>query len=245
MRLGDREEQAGREQVEGNWGWGAPELGEAWVDGRAPVSALQKLKAYFGMVPADELDEYEDERYGGYAPSYAGSDEFESYADRSGGRRRLLDNARPVSRLEAVDDYADGQSGRRPWAPADSGSSRTVTPTRGALAVEPEVEPAPRPRPQQEHHTGPLSRITTVHPRSYLEARTIGERYRDGNPVIMNLTDMDDADAKRLVDFAAGLVFAMRGDMDKVTNRVFLISPPNVDVTAEDRRRIAEGGLFS
>ena len=81
--------------------------------------------------------------------------------------------------------------------------------------------------------------------RGYNEAKTIGEHFRDGVPVIMNLSDMNDADAKRLVDFAAGLVFAMRGDMDKVTNRVFLISPPNVDVTAEDRRRIAEGGLFS
>jgi cell division inhibitor SepF len=90
----------------------------------------------------------------------------------------------------------------------------------------------------------PLSKITTLHPRSYMEARTIGERYRDGNPVIMNLTDMSDADAKRLVDFAAGLAFAMRGAMDKVTNKVFLISPPDVDVTAEDRRRIAEGGFF-
>ncbi|NUS66386.1 MAG: cell division protein SepF, partial [Saccharothrix sp.] len=81
--------------------------------------------------------------------------------------------------------------------------------------------------------------------RSYNEARTIGEHYRDGTPVIMNLTDMDDADAKRLVDFAAGLAFALRGSIDKVTNKVFLLSPPNIDVTAEDRRRLAEGGFLS
>jgi len=59
----------------------------------------------------------------------------------------------------------------------------------------------------------------------------------------MNLTEMDDADAKRLVDFAAGLAFALRGSIDKVTNKVFLLSPPNIDVTAEDRRRLAEGGF--
>ncbi|MBY8852980.1 cell division protein SepF, partial [Saccharothrix sp. MB29] len=70
------------------------------------------------------------------------------------------------------------------------------------------------------------------------------EHYRDGTPVIMNLTDMDDADAKRLVDFAAGLVFALRGSMDKVTHKVFLLSPPNIEVTAEDRRRLAEGGFL-
>jgi cell division inhibitor SepF len=89
-----------------------------------------------------------------------------------------------------------------------------------------------------------LSRITTVHPRSYNEARTIGERYRDGIPVIMNLTELDDAAAKRLVDFAAGLAFALRGSIDKVTSRVFLLSPDGVDVSAEDRRKLAEGSFF-
>ena len=78
-----------------------------------------------------------------------------------------------------------------------------------------------------------LSRITTLHPRTYNEARTIGENFRDGMPVIMNLSEMDDADAKRLVDFAAGLVFAPRGSIERVTNKVFLLSPPNV----ERRRR--------
>jgi len=87
-------------------------------------------------------------------------------------------------------------------------------------------------------------KITTLQPSSYNEARQIGEAFRDGIPVIMNLTEMENADAKRLVDFAAGLAFALRGSMDKVTNKVFLLSPPDVDVTAEDRRRIAEGGLF-
>jgi cell division inhibitor SepF len=91
----------------------------------------------------------------------------------------------------------------------------------------------------------PLGRIVTLHPTTYNEARAIGEHYREGTPVIMNLTEMDDAGAKRLVDFAAGLAFALRGSIDKVTNKVFLISPPNVDPSAEDKRRIAEGGLLA
>ena len=90
-----------------------------------------------------------------------------------------------------------------------------------------------------------LSRITTLHPRTYNEARTIGENFREGVPVIMNLSEMDDADAKRLVDFAAGLVFAVRGSIERVTNKVFLLSPPNVSVAAEDKQRIAEGGFFN
>ncbi|HEX3787753.1 MAG TPA: cell division protein SepF [Pseudonocardiaceae bacterium] len=210
------------------------------------MSALQKLKAYFGMVPADEMDEYEDDRYGGYGSAYQSDpDDYDGYG--RGPSRRPLGSPRPVSRLDQPDDFAgyepeDRRSARRPWTPETA--TRTVTPVRGALAVEPQVEPLPRTRAVPETAPHPLSKITTLHPRSYMEARTIGERYRDGTPVIMNLTDMDDADAKRLVDFAAGLAFALRGSMDKVTNKVFLISPPDVDVTAEDRRRIAEGGFF-
>ena len=119
---------------------------------------------------------------------------------------------------------------------------------QGALAVEPRREPVARPRPVEPaaNPTGyPMGRIVTLHPTSFAEARTIGEHYRDGTPVIMNLTELEDADARRLVDFAAGLAFAMRGSMDKVTNKVFLISPPNQDPTAEDKRRIAEGGLLN
>ena len=90
-----------------------------------------------------------------------------------------------------------------------------------------------------------LSRITTLHPRTYNEARTIGENFREGTPVIMNLSEMDDSDDKRLVDFSAGLVFAVRGTIERVTNKVFLLSPPNVSVAAEDKQRLAEGGFFN
>jgi len=90
-----------------------------------------------------------------------------------------------------------------------------------------------------------LSRITTLHPRNYNEARTIGEHFREGTPVIMNLSEMDDSDAKRLVDFSAGLVFAVRGSIERVTSKVFLLSPPNVTVAAEDKQRIAEDGFFN
>jgi len=94
-------------------------------------------------------------------------------------------------------------------------------------------------------HTTDLTRITTVHPRTYNEARTIGEYFREGTPVIMNLTEMVDSDAKRLVDFSAGLIFGLRGSIERVTNKVFLLSPANVEVAAEDKARIAERGFFN
>ena len=97
---------------------------------------------------------------------------------------------------------------------------------------------APQPR------MADISRIITVHPRTYNEARTIGENFRDGVPVIMNLSEMEDVDAKRLVDFAAGLIFGLRGSIERITSKVFLLSPQNVNVTAEDKERIA-GGFYN
>jgi cell division inhibitor SepF len=203
------------------------------------MSGFHKLKAYFGMVPAEYADDpaaYDDDRrYAEYRSEYADPEGYEAYPEQRTARRRSFNGYR--AELDDGDDYEPerGARPRRPWSPD----------TNGALAVEPQREPAGRLRPAPEPVVNPLARITTLHPRSYNEARTIGEHYRDGTPVIMNLTDMADADAKRLVDFAAGLAFALRGSIDKVTNKVFLLSPPNIDVTAEDRRRLAEGGFLN
>jgi cell division inhibitor SepF len=102
-----------------------------------------------------------------------------------------------------------------------------------------------RRRPQVVPDVAELSRIVTVQPTTYNDARAVGEHYRDGTPVIMNLSEMEDADAKRLVDFAAGLIFATHGDIERVTNKVFLLSPHNVSVAAEAKARIAQGGFFN
>jgi len=108
----------------------------------------------------------------------------------------------------------------------------------------PDARPGDR-RPAGQVQTTDLARITTLHPRTYNEARTIGEHFREGTPVIMNLTEMVDSDAKRLVDFSAGLIFGLRGSIERVTNKVFLLSPANVEVAAEDKARIAERGFFN
>jgi cell division inhibitor SepF len=101
-------------------------------------------------------------------------------------------------------------------------------------------------RPERRASTpSDLARIETVTPRTYNDARTVGEHYRSGVPVIMNLSEIDDDDAKRLVDFAAGLVFAVHGSINRVTAKVFLLSPENISVTDEDKQRIAAGGFFN
>ena len=131
---------------------------------------------------------------------------------------------------------------------AGSGASLSAS-GAAALALDEPVRPVrpvePTPPAAKAPDTPAVPEITTLKPTSYNEARTIGERYRDGIPVIMNLTEMDDVAAKRLVDFAAGLAFALRGSIEKVTNRVFLLSPPNVEVSATDRRKFAESSFVS
>ena len=132
--------------------------------------------------------------------------------------------------------------------PEMSPPRRTRHETRSDLAVEPvRGSVAPRLADPMIHESPESSpyQITTLQPRSYNEARQIGEAFREHIPVIMNLTDMADEDAKRLVDFAAGLIFGLRGTIEKVTNKVFLLSPSSVAVSAEDKRRIVEGGFYN
>lgn len=236
------------------------------------MSALYRLKAYFGMVPAEEMAEYADEPVPRYVASRRGRE--------SGGERwpdERWDDRREDHRHGGWDDRGDYADDDRPepvHAVRDRRPVRAVTgigsvggpgsggglgpgATRGALAVDPDAlrerPPTPLPPPvglpaavpeQRDRGAAALARITTLQPRSYKEARTVGEHYRDGQPVIMNLTELDAADAKRLVDFAAGLAFALRGSIDKVTNRVFLLTPADVEVSADDARKLAERGLY-
>ncbi|MGZ4437310.1 MAG: cell division protein SepF [Nocardioidaceae bacterium] len=141
------------------------------------------------------------------------------------------------------DDYYDEYDEPAARERVDRGErGERVEPARPVSNIAERRRPQPAP---QVGVVAELSRITTLHPRTYNEARTIGENFREGVPVIMNLSEMDDNDAKRLVDFAAGLVFAVRGTIERVTNKVFLLSPPNVSVAAEDKQRIAEDGFFN
>lgn len=77
--------------------------------------------------------------------------------------------------------------------------------------------------------------IITLQPRSYSEARKVGEYFREGNPVIINLDDMEESERKRLVDFASGLVFGLNGRIERISLKVFLLSPANVNVSNEEK----------
>jgi len=90
-----------------------------------------------------------------------------------------------------------------------------------------------------------MASIHRAEPKRFNEAREIGERFRQGIPVIVNLQGADDAIARRLVDFASGLVFGLDGKIEMVASRVYLLTPANMEVSAEERERLVEGGFFN
>ncbi|MER5728099.1 cell division protein SepF [Streptomyces sp. NPDC002138] len=203
------------------------------------AGAMRKMAVYLGLV--------EDDRYDN--PGYDPDDEFEPEPEPERVRDRDR-RQQPVSHQPPVQDepvrIVQPPAQREPIAiPVENGRSPRIAPVASITPERPTMEKnAPVIMPKVVSEREPY-RITTLHPRTYNEARTIGEHFREGTPVIMNLTEMDDTDAKRLVDFAAGLVFGLHGSIERVTQKVFLLSPANVDVTAEDKARIAEGGFFN
>jgi len=103
-------------------------------------------------------------------------------------------------------------------------------------AVEPKpapVTPLRRPEVVRQPAVGPMSEILTVHPKQYRDAQVIAENFREGIPVIINLSQMSDADARRLIDFASGLSLGLYGRIERVTSKVFLLSPENIAVSGE------------
>ncbi len=163
----------------------------------------------------------------------------------SGAMRRIGEYLGLLEDTGRYDDYDGDDYHTQETVPMSTGRAPRLKESRPAAVADLSERRRHAPGPGPSGVVAELSRITTLHPRTYNEARTVGENFREGVPVIMNLSEMDDADAKRLVDFAAGLVFATRGTIERVTNKVFLLSPPNVTVAAEDKQRIAEGGFFN
>ena len=142
--------------------------------------------------------------------------------------------------FDELDDQFDDEPMEREL-PARTRSTPVVHPAPVAHIDDRRVE---RRRPTSVASAADLARIETVTPRTYNDARTVGENYRNGVPVIMNLSEIADADAKRLVDFAAGLTFSVHGSINRITSKVFLLSPSSVTVTDEDKQRLAAGGFY-
>ncbi|ABS04657.1 cell division inhibitor SepF [Kineococcus radiotolerans] len=184
------------------------------------AGALRNAMVYLGLA--------EDDRY-------AEDTEPETTRPRVEAAREVRVESRHEARPEVRHEPRPEVSVERRPAPA---TTAQVTPIRKQVAhVVPQTSTT--------SSSPELHRITTIHPRTYNEAKTIGESFREGVPVIMNLTDMDDSDAKRLVDFSAGLVFGLHGAIERVTNKVFLLSPANVEVASQEEERPTERTFFN
>src|SRR6056300_1732401 len=173
------------------------------------AGAMRKMAVYLGLVEDSSYDEY---------------DEFDEYEEPARETRRERGSRRGFR-----DQYENEESDDR-YAVR---SVRPINEPRSVRTIRPDsdVERQPVAAPVGRGPSfGDLSRIETIHPRSYNDARRIGEEFRAGVPVIMNLGDMDDLDAKRIIDFAAGLVFGLHGTIERITGKVFLLSPANVDL---------------
>ena len=171
---------------------------------------LKKTMVYLGL--ADEELEYEDEQP-------------QEPARQQSSRQQAAPAQAPVAAPVAQEAATPVAA---PAAPAPEPKTHThqrgaqVTPLRRSHTT------AQKAAPVQE-----MNEILTVHPREYKDAQSIAESFRDGIPVIINLSQMTEADARRMIDFASGLSLGLYGKIERVTNKVFLLSPAHVAVSGE------------
>ena len=206
------------------------------------MGSWRRVGAFLGLVP-DDSNPYENESYesAGYdSAGYEGDAGYDSagYDDaqpergaRSGGSSSrdadgpggYADGAYPDRKADsyAADSYRTaGSTPAAGRAPRRSFGTEPVT--QGALAMKADQ--------RREADTSTASRPASVKLTGFGEARIVGEKYRDGQSVILDMTGMSDSDARRLVDFSAGLAFSLRGSIEKVAPKVFMLLPAEADI---------------
>ena len=173
---------------------------------------------YFGI--AEEDDDWDDE------DGYAAEESLEqSYRERPNVRRLT-----PRRRGHDYDDWTESESD------AQTVRAPTIRPAR-LRDARPQIEAVPNPSSVRVH---------LILPRSFNDAQQIADRFKQGMPVILNLQSADAELSKRLIDFTSGLTYALNGGMQRVADKVFLLTPRNVEVSAEQRAQLLErGGFFN
>jgi cell division inhibitor SepF len=164
-----------------------------------------------------EEDEYWDEE------AYAAEEELErTYSERPNVRRL---SARRGGRGAEFDDWSE---------PENDVSARTAV-----------LRPPGGRRPPLEAVASASVKVHLIVPRSFNDAQSIADRFKDATPVILNLQSTDTELSKRLIDFSSGLTYALNGGMQRIADKVFLLTPRNVEVSAEERARLIERGFFN
>lgn len=183
------------------------------------ASMWHKTLVYFGLSDEDD-DYYEDEQP-------VQQPDLESTYRQRANVRRIETNSKRRSSSDFDDIYAE-EDYRSSQSRSSSTSSRTSP-----------VRPVPN-TPEQ-----PPVRVHLVVPKNFNDAQIIADKFKGDVPVILNLQQSDTELAKRLIDFASGLTYALDGGMQRVADKVFLLTPKNVEVSAEERQRLLEKGFFN
>jgi cell division inhibitor SepF len=179
---------------------------------------------YFGI--AEEDDDWDED-------GYVTEEELE-------GRYRERPNVRRLAPRRSSRDYDD-------WTDP---SGDDVSATDRTAVMQPERPPRQQERPRLRSvdsvPAGSSAKVHLVIPRSFNDAQQVADKFKDGIPVILNLQSSDAELSKRLIDFASGLTYALNGGMQRVADKVFLLTPRDVEVSAEERAKIIErGGFFN
>jgi cell division inhibitor SepF len=190
---------------------------------------------YFGLVEGDYIDE------GEYAEEDTGSepaldpDQTEVAPARDRGAVRSLP---PRGREDDVDDIfgEDEPPPRRRRMRAVEDEERSPRRRRA---------PESYPEPARRGNGGSLASMHVVTPRSFNDAQQVADEFKRSKPVIINLQSTDRELSKRLIDFCSGMTYALGGGMQRIANGIFLLTPRNVEVSAEEKARILEGGFFN
>lgn len=176
----------------------------------------QSALVYFGLAEDREPAAYDQQPYEPDEPEYE-----ERHAERASVRRTSA-----PTRRRARDDYDDIFGDDDPGqAPARARS----TP----------------PPPRRNGNGGGNVQVHLVIPKSFNDAQQIADKFKDGVPVVLNLQSSETELAKRLIDFASGLTYALDGGMQRVADKVFMLTPRNVDLSAEERAQLIEKGFFN
>ena len=181
---------------------------------------------YFGI--AEEDDDWDEDGY------LTEEDLERTYSERPNVRRLT-----PRGRLQDFDDWTDPD-------PEESQPRTAVLRARGNSRRTASSAPAPAPFDgAAPMRAVPSVQVHLVVPRSFNDAQQIADKFKDGIPVILNLQGADQELSKRLIDFTSGLTYALEGGMQRVADKVFLLTPRNVQVSAEERARLLERGFFN
>jgi len=195
---------------------------------------------YLGLQDDDELDYSGDyESYGEYGEPV---DSSRDPRDGRGGRDGFRD----------AHELRDG-GGREPSRVRTAQEPREATQDFGSMEPPPPLRTVPRadssawtPRPSVVRTIGPTTaaRVHVVEPQGFNDAQEVGDRLKASQPVILNLQGLPDELQRRLIDFSSGLAYAVGGKMAKVADRVFMLTPTNVEVSQEEKERLQARGLF-